>query len=56
MTTVGCFDTKAISGFEHKSMIPTATITAIIMTERCWTMPTAVITLSSEKTASSTTI
>ena len=31
-------------------------MTAIIMTERCFTIPTAVITLSSENTASSTTI
>ena len=36
--------------------MPMAIITAIIMTDKCCTMPTAVITLSSENTASSTTI
>ena len=37
-------------------MIPMAMVTAIIMIDKCCTIPTAVITLSSENTASSTTI
>ena len=43
-------------GFDAQSMIPTAIITAVIITDKSLTIPTAVITLSSENTASSTTI
>lgn len=52
MTTVGCLLTKLVSGFDKSSMTPMAMTTAIIATGRCCTMPTAVITLSSEKIAS----
>ncbi|MOA01436.1 hypothetical protein D3C78_1208450 [compost metagenome] len=56
MTTVGCFDTKAISGLDAAIITAMATQTAVIITQRLLTMPTAVMTLSSENTASSTTI
>ncbi len=56
MTTAGCLLTKSISGLAANSIIPTAIVTAIIITDKSLTIPTAVITLSSENTASSTTI
>ncbi|EVT88944.1 hypothetical protein Z046_00595 [Pseudomonas aeruginosa VRFPA09] len=48
--------TKRVSGLLATIIRPMETITAIIITSRCSTMPTAVITASSENTASSTTI
>ncbi|MCY1419946.1 hypothetical protein D3C87_1432150 [compost metagenome] len=56
MMTVGCPLTKLVSGLLAMIIRPMEKITAIIMTDRCSTMPTAVITASSEKTASNTTI
>ncbi len=55
-TTVGCAFTKRVSGFEARIITPIEMITAAIMTPSSSTMPTAVITASSENTASSTTI
>ena len=55
-TTVGWALTKRVSGLDASSMMPMAMTTAIIMIARWSTMPTAVITESSENTASSTTI
>ena len=56
MITVGWALTKAVSGLLATSIRPMEMITAIIITLRCSTMPTAVMTASSENTASSTTI
>ncbi|MCY1521311.1 hypothetical protein D9M68_561200 [compost metagenome] len=55
-TTVGWALTKRVSGLDASSMMPIAMTTAIIMMARWSTMPTAVMTESSENTASSTTI
>jgi len=55
-TTVGCALTKRVNGLDASSMMPMAMMTAIIMMARWSTMPTAVMTESSENTASSTTI
>ena len=55
-TTVGCWFTKRVSGFEASSITIIAMTTAAIITGRWLTIPTAVMTASSEKTASSTTI
>ncbi len=56
MITVGWALTKRVSGLLATIMIPIEKITAIIITDSSSTMPTAVITASSENTASSTTI
>ncbi|MCY1433336.1 hypothetical protein D9M71_493630 [compost metagenome] len=56
MITVGRALTKAVSGLLATIIRPMEIITAIIITDSCSTMPTAVITASSENTASSTTI
>ncbi|MCY1465222.1 hypothetical protein D9M71_833390 [compost metagenome] len=56
MITVGWLLTKRVKGLLATIMIPIEKITAIIITDNCSTMPTAVITASSENTASSTTI
>ena len=56
ITTVGCLETKAISGLEAIIITAIAIHTAAIITARLLTMPTAVMTLSSENTASRTTI
>ncbi|MNE10499.1 hypothetical protein D3C80_1032160 [compost metagenome] len=56
MITVGWALTKAVSGLLATIIRPMETTTAIIITSRCSTMPTAVITASRENTASSTTI
>ncbi|MNG04409.1 hypothetical protein D3C84_875370 [compost metagenome] len=56
MMTVGWPLTNFVSGLLAIIIKPIENITAIIMTDRCSTIPTAVITASREKTASSTTI
>ena len=56
ITTVGCAFTKRVSGLDASSMMPMEMTTAAIITGSWSTMPTAVITASSENTASSTTI
>ncbi|MNT06818.1 hypothetical protein D3C72_1415000 [compost metagenome] len=56
MITVGWLLTKRVSGLLSTIMMPMEKITAIIITDKCSTIPTAVITASSENTASSTTI
>ncbi|MNU07125.1 hypothetical protein D3C72_2525910 [compost metagenome] len=48
--------TKRVSGLLAMIITPMETTTAIIMIDKCSTMPTAVITASRENTASSTTI
>ena len=50
-TTVGWALTKRIQRLEASSMMPMAMTTAIIMMARWSTMPTAVMTESSENTA-----
>ena len=55
-TTVGCWLTNRVSGLDASNITAIAITTAAIITGRWFTMPTAVITASSEKTASSTTI
>ena len=55
-TTVGCWLTKRVNGLEASSIKIIAITTAAIITGRWLTIPTAVITASREKTASSTTI
>ena len=56
MITVGWLLTKRVSGLLASIIKPMENTTAIIITDKCSTMPTAVITASSEKTASNTTI
>ncbi|MNJ66895.1 hypothetical protein D3C77_630160 [compost metagenome] len=56
MITVGRALTNAVSGLLASSIRVIEMTTAIIITCRCSTMPTAVITASSENTASSTMI
>ena len=55
-TTVGWLLTKVVSGLLATSIRITATITAAIITGRSLTMPTAVMTESSENTRSSAMI
>ena len=55
-TTVGCRLTNSVSGRLASIIRPTAITTAITITVNSSTMPTAVMTESSENTASSTTI
>ena len=54
--TVGCLWTKALMASADAIMMPTEMRTAVIMTQSSSTIPTAVITESSEKTISSTMI
>ena len=54
--TVGCLWTKALMASADAIMMPTAMMTAAIMTQSSSTMPTAVMTESSEKTMSSSMI
>ena len=54
--TVGCLLTNALIAPAETSMITIATMTAATITNSSSTMPTAVITESSEKTTSSTRI
>ncbi|MCY1535052.1 hypothetical protein D9M68_704410 [compost metagenome] len=56
MITVGRALTKAVNGLLASIIRPMEITTAIIITGRCSTMPTAVITASRENTASSTMI
>ena len=56
MMSVGRAVMNRVSGLEAKSIAATAMITAAIMTGSSSTMPTAVMTESSENTMSSTTI
>ena len=55
-TTVGWALTKRVSGLDASTITAIEITTAAIITPSCSTMPTAVITASSENTASSTTI
>jgi hypothetical protein len=50
----GCLVMKSIMGFEATSMMTTVTTTATYITHNWSTIPTAVMTESSEKTTSST--
>ena len=54
--TVGCLWTKALMASADAIMMPTEMSTAVIITQSSSTIPTAVITESSEKTISSTMI
>ena len=56
MITVGWLLTNLVNGLLAIIIRPMEITTAIIMTDKCSTMPTAVITASRENTASSTTI
>ena len=56
MMTVGCLSTNRVRGRDASSITNTANTTAIIMMDSSLTMPTEVMTESSEKMASSTTI
>lgn len=53
---VGCAFTKLVNGFDANSITAIAITTAAIITGRSFTIPTAVITASSENTASRITI
>ncbi|MNY81395.1 hypothetical protein D3C86_2229460 [compost metagenome] len=53
---VGWAFTKLVKGFEASNITAIAITTAAIMTGRSLTIPTAVITASSENTASRMTI
>ncbi|MNV75701.1 hypothetical protein D3C71_1690110 [compost metagenome] len=55
-TIVGCAFTKLVSGLEATNITTIAITTAVIITGRSFTIPTAVITASSENTASRITI
>ena len=54
--TVGYRSTNSASGFDMPNIIATAMTIAAAMTQIALAMPTAVITLSSENTMSSSTI
>ena len=56
MMTVGCLSTNSVNGREVNSIARTAMMTASIMMESSFTMPTDVMIESKENMASSTTI